>query len=320
MTLSKKYIYSSIAVILVAGIIFYIALIPKIYQHQVSVPYAMLKTGEQFTRPANLVKWYLPFAADDTSRRNVLENKSKYITTKDYSLAITEPSSASAILHSAYKDKVKEFLFTAVSDTADMDASNVTLIYKSTLFNHWRDKGGLEKNAIRSLENLKTYMEDTRQFYGYEIEQTTVADTSFLFRSATVPVSQKRAATKDLFDKLIEYAGKKNAGYTGTRIFYTTPYGKDQLMLFASIGVSNRVNTLPGEGFQYKKMPFGKNLLMATYQGPYGEVSKVYTALENFKADHRLSSMAIPYQKFLNDGYDFSDEQIVQMKVYYPVF
>ena len=67
-------------------------------------------------------------------------------------------------------------------------------------------------------------------------------------------------------------------------------------------------------------MPFGKNLLVANYHGPYGEVHKAYTALENFKADHRLSSMAIPYQKFLQEGYDFSDDEIVQMKVYYPVF
>ena len=70
----------------------------------------------------------------------------------------------------------------------------------------------------------------------------------------------------------------------------------------------------------HKKMPFGKNLLVANYHGPYGEVHKAYTALENFKADHRLSSMAIPYQKFLQEGYDFSDDEIVQMKVYYPVF
>ena len=67
-------------------------------------------------------------------------------------------------------------------------------------------------------------------------------------------------------------------------------------------------------------MPFGKNLLMAVYQGPYGEISKAFTALENFKADHKLSSMAIPYQKFLSEGFDFSDSQIVQMKVYYPIF
>jgi effector-binding domain-containing protein len=119
---------------------------------------------------------------------------------------------------------------------------------------------------------------------------------------------------------LISYAEKRDAGYNGTRIFYAVPYGTEQIMLFASIGVTNRINIPESEEIQYKKMPFGKNLLMATYQGPYGEVSKVYTALENFKSDHKLSSMAIPYQKFLSEGYDFSDEEVVQMKVYYPIF
>ena len=43
-------------------------------------------------------------------------------------------------------------------------------------------------------------------------------------------------------------------------------------------------------------------------------------AADMLPSDHRLSSMAIPYQKFLQEGYDFSDDEIVQMKVYYPVF
>jgi len=67
-------------------------------------------------------------------------------------------------------------------------------------------------------------------------------------------------------------------------------------------------------------MPVGKNLLEASYQGPFGEAHKAYRALESFKTDHNLSSMAIPFQKFLSDGYDFADDQTVQLKVYYPIF
>lgn len=316
----KKYIYGSIVVLVFVAFACYIGFVPQTYQYQVALPYSMLKTGEQLNNPGNLVKWYVPFASDDSAKKNVQEKKSKQIISRDHSATITDPSSVSVVVRSAYKGHVKQFLFIAASEPGDMDVCHVELTWKNTLLGHWLDKGSLEKNAKLSLENLKDYMEDTRQFYGYQIEQTTVADTSFIFLSATVPVTEKRIATKNLFDKLISYAKEKDAGYTGVRIFYTVPYGKDQLILFASIGVSNRIAPGPGEGFQYKKMPFGKNLLMATYQGPYVEVSKVYTALENFKADHKLSSMAIPYQKFLSDGYDFADDQIVQMKVYYPIF
>ncbi|MBL7740886.1 MAG: GyrI-like domain-containing protein [Chitinophagaceae bacterium] len=315
----RKFLLTAV-ILLLTAFIFYSGFVVRSYSYQVTVPYPMLKTGEQFNTPKRVVRWYLPFATDDTAKRNVLDKNSKYITAGEYALEITEPSTISAVLRSAFRNTTKEFLFTAASDPADMSSCTVTMNWRSTLFSRWTDKGGLEEKAKLSLENLKTFMEDTRQFYGYEIERTTVADTSFLFLSVTVPTAEKRKATKDLFDRLIAYAQEKGAGYTSTRIFYSTPYGKDQLMLFASIGITNRVQTAPGEPFQYKKMPLGKNLLTATYQGPYGEVAKAYTALENFKTDHKLTSMAIPYQQFLSDGYDFAEDQVVQMKVYYPVF
>ena len=317
---SKKYIYGSVLTLVVAGLLFYIGFIPKTYRQKVSVPYPMLRAGEQFNNPGALVKWFLPFAGNDSLKKSLQNKKSGIVSSGDYSIEVIDPATISAIVKTGYKNTYNEFIFSAVSDSADMDACNIYLTYQRSLLSHWLDKGGLEKKARESLENLKTYMEDTRQFYGYEIEQTTVTDTSFIFLSATVPVAEKRTATKDLFTRLIDYARQKDAGYNGTRIFYTVPFGKDQAMLFASIGVNNRVITGPGEPVQYKRMPFGKNLLLAVYQGPYGEISKAYTALENFKADHKLSSMAIPYQKFLTEGFDFSDSQIVQMKVYYPIF
>ena len=315
--MSKRKIaaYALALILLVAAGIF-IFFVPRTYTKKVQVPYTMLKTGEQLYSLNSVVKWFRPFTEADISR----QNKSPIVQSGDYKLEITNPTSVSAVIEAGFKNNKKEFLYAATPDSGSMDASVVKLVYKSTLFNHWMDKGGLEKKAAEGLAELKNYMEDTRRFYGYEIEQITVTDTLFVFSSVTVPVADKRAATKKLFDQLIEYAGQKKMDYTGVRIFYFTPYGTDRIMLFASIGVNNAVPLQPGEPFQYKRMPYGKNLLAATYQGPYAEVTKVYAAMENFKQDHKLSSMAIPFQKFLSDGYDFADDQVVQMKVYYPIF
>lgn len=312
----KKWGVLLILLVLLTGAGFYIFFVPRTYTRQVSVPYTMLKTGEQLYNLKTVAKWYRPFAGAGASN----QTNGSVLQSGDYSLEILQPSSVSAILKTGYKGRQKEFLFAATPDSGSMDASVLKLVYKSTLFNHWMDKGGLEHQAKESLEELKNYMEDTRRFYGYEIEQVTVTDTLFVFQSATVPLTEKREATKKLFEQLIDYADKKKLEYTGVRIFYFTPYANDKIMLFASIGVTHAAPVLPGEPYQYKRMPFGKNLLAATYQGPYADVTKVYTALENFKLDHKLSSMAIPFQKFLSEGFDFADDQVVQMKVYYPIF
>lgn len=315
----RRYKIILLALLLLAGLYYYTGIMTRTFEKEVAVPYTMQKTGEQLYQMKNVVKWYFPFSTYNNLAEKIVGNTLP-TATDGHEISILTPTSVSSIIEGAYKGNKRQFLFTAVTDTNELDACKIKLHYKCSLLDNWLDKGGLIKEAKKSLENLKAYMEDTKQFYGYTIEETTVADTAFIFRSATVPIAKKRAATKELFEQLIEYSNANNGGYTGARIFYSIPYGKDMTMLFASIGVSNMIVTKPGEPVQYKRMPFGKNLLMATYQGPYKDIDKVYLALENFKTDHKLSSMAIPYQKFLSDGYDFADDQIVQMKVYYPIF
>lgn len=318
--MKKKYLYVSLAFILVAALIVYTCFVTKTYEKEVSVPYTMQKAGEQLYQLDNVIKWVPPFSYTDSLKTLKGLRKTKTILINGVRITIISSSAISSILEFQKGNQTKQFLFSAVPDTSNLTTCKVKLIYKATLLSQLLDKGGLIKNAAASLENLKSYMEDTRQFYGHEIKQSTVADTSFLFKSVTVPVEEKRTATKQLFEELIAYANAKKSEYNGTRIFYSTPYGSDKIMLFASIGVSKEVITGANEHIQYKRMPFGKNLLEASYQGPYKDVTAVYEALEAFKADHSFTSMAIPYQKFLSDGYDFADDQVVQMKIYYPIF
>jgi effector-binding domain-containing protein len=318
--MKKKYLYLLLTLLLIAAAIIYTCFVSKTYEKEVTVPYTMQKTGEQLNQLNNIVKWHIPFSFNDSLKTHKGLKKLKTTSLNDLNITVFTSSTISSVLEMQKGNKKNQFLFSAVPDTGNLTSCKVKLIYKTTLWNKLLDGGGLIKNAEASLENLKNYMEDTRLFYGYEIKQSTVADTSFLFKSLIVPLAEKRTVTKQLFDELIAYAKAKNGEYNGIRIFYSTPYGSDKIMLFASIGVSNEIITKPGEAMQYKRMPLGKNLLEATYQGPYKDVVSVYDALEAFKSDHSLTSMAIPYQKFLSDGYDFADDQIVQMKIYYPIF
>jgi hypothetical protein len=306
------------AIIIITG--GYTGLVTKNWEKKVSIPYSMLKTGEQLNNAANLIKWFRPFAGNEILKETVQDGQKTPFESEGFALQVLQASTVGSILRLSHGGNSHELTFSAASEPTAMDECTVTLRYKASLLAHWLDRGKLEEKALESLENLKTYMEDTRQFYGYEIEQTTVTDTAYIFKSSIVPATDRRAETKKLYDELIAYANANNGGYNGVRIFYATPYGTDKIMLFASIGVSNEVKTVPGGAIQYKRMPLGKNLLMATYQGPLNQVTRVFQAMESFKADHKLSSMAIPYMKFMSDGYDFADDQVVQLKVYYPIF
>lgn len=313
-----KRVYWLLALLLAGVIVYGLFFYPVRIKKTIVVPYTMFKSGEQLSNTRNLVKWYAPFTINDTASISKIGN-SHLVVSGDYRAEITDITMFSSVIKAGYKGKEKYFYFTALADSTETQASTISLSYASTLFSKWFSKSELEKNAVKSLDNLKDYMTDTRLFYGSEIQQVLVEDTAFLFSRVTVPATQRKAATKKIYEDLIAYAEKNNAGYNGIRIYYTLRSG-DEITIFASIGVSNEVQTGADDVIQYKMMPYGKKLLMTSYQGPFSQSSKAFKALENFKADHSLTSMAIPFQKFMTDGYDFDDDQVVQLKVYYPVF
>jgi hypothetical protein len=311
----------SLLIITIAALCFitgFVFLYPVKIQKKVMVPYTMYKAGEQFNKSENLINWYVPFAGN-SGTVIIKSGKSHMVTSGGYSAEIGNITMFSASIEAGYKSNQKTFFFTALSDSAEMLSSTIILSYKSTLFRKWAGKSVLEKNAEQSLENLAGYMTDTKRFYGFDIQKVLVEDTSFLFSRMVVLFKNRKEGTRKIFEKLIDYAEENMAGYNGTRIFYSLKSG-DEVILFAGIGVSKMMETTPDGSIQYKRMPFGKNLLVTTYQGPFGESYRAFEALEKFRKDQGLSSMAIPYQKFLSDGYDFSDDQVVQMKVYYPIF
>lgn len=296
---SRLFILTVLSFILVAAA--FVAFSKQTYQEQVEINYALLKTGEQLRSKAQVQRWYLSSSGGSDS------------------LSVSEQTPFSARIKAQYQGKEKYFHFSINGDTLNAQRSTVTLRYENTRFNQWFGKDPLIHDARKSLQNLKAYMEDSKRFYGYEIQLVKVEDTAFLFKSVTVPLSMKREATRKLFDELIAYAASQEAGYNGVRIFYSLKGEKD-IKLFASIGVTKAMDPAPTTGIEYKKMPLGKNLLVASYQGSLSEVDKAYQAMDRFKSDHNFTSMAIPFQKILSDGYDFSDEQVVQLKIYSPVF
>lgn len=313
-----KKVYWLLALIVTGIAGWFLFFYPVRITRSVKVPYTMFKAGEQLTNARNLVRWYEPFLPADTSGI-VKSNDKQLVRSGDYSAEINNTTMYSTLLTAGYKNSKKEFALNAFTDTTASSSSTVTLVYYTNLFHQWFSKPVLEKNAEKSLENLREYMTDTRRFYGFEIQMVPVEDTVFLFSRVTVPLAERKEATKKLFEKLIAAAEKWNAAYNGTRIYYSQKTDTD-ITLFASIGITNLVDIPANSDIELKRMPFRKNLLVANYQGAFGQSNKAIRALEAFITDHSLTNVAIPFQKFMSDGYEFDDDQVVQLKIYYPVF
>lgn len=311
----KRKIVGGIVLLLASFFVFYILFFHNEFQKTIHLPLPILTVTDQFKNPENLQKWFAPF---DTGGDVAVDSATKKINAGDFQVQIRDESLYSSLLTYSTTENEKQFIIAAQPDTAKNSITSLSIIYKSSYFKKWFGQDDLTKNALSSFDGFREYIEDSKRVYGYEIKPVKVVDTLFLFERRTVPLADKRKGMKSIFENLIAYAEKNNLGYTGNRIFYSLKTG-NTITLFASIGIT-RETEIPGNAaIEIKRMPFEKKLLEATYQGTFGESNKVFEALEKFIADHYLATMGIPYQKFISDGYDFADEQVVQMKVYYPI-
>jgi len=311
----KRKVITGIVVLLSTFFLFYILFFQHEFTKTIHLPLPILTVTEQFKNPENLQKWFAPF---DIGGSVSFDSSSKKINSGEYKLQIKDQSLYSSLLIYSNSKKEKQFIISALPDTTKNSITSLSIIYKSSYFKKWFGQDDLIKNALTSFTNFHEYIEDSKRVYGYEIKPVKVVDTLFLFERRTVQQADKRQAMKSIFENLIAYAAKNSMGYTGNRIFYSQKTG-DNITLFASIGITREIAIPENISVEVKRMPFEKKLLEATYQGTFGESGKVFTALEKFITDHYLATMGIPYQKFISDGYDFADDQVVQMKVYYPI-
>ena len=249
-----------------------------------------------------------------------MERVKKWFNTADsgYTITIEKANPFEFIFVHEKSGKNTPLRFVVSPDTADSKITKIVYRYSDGIF--MGDAGRLKEEVALSVRQLGDSLSTTSYVYGYNIKEITVTDSSFLFQQKVVKRTEEQVAIRQLFDELLAYAGKRGAGYNGVRIFYSQPMPDNRVALFGSIGVNIYTPTRPDENIQYKMMPYGKKLLIMDYEGPYGKTKELYSVLEEFKRNNNLVSMAIPFQKFLSEGYGFADSQVVKTRISYPVF
>lgn len=306
-----------LVIILAVALVGTVALFPFSVTEQVEIESGFGTVAEQFSNNANLAKWFLPFANEPKEDVKIKTSGTTVLESAKASMQKNMPDTYSAIL---VLNKEKKAVFVIAPVTEDIRSSIVYLSYKTNYLNRFLRLNKSEKLFSESLKNLKLYMEDPLQFYGYEMKIVPVSDTTFLVTKTTARKEEITQKANALFEKLIAFAEKNNGGYTGVRIFHKERITGDVYDLSAGIGVTSDFPVLAAPGIEYKRMPFQKNLLVTTYTGLYGDIWKAYEAIALFKKENGLGSMAISFEKFPEGTLNFSDSEMVRVEIYYPIF
>lgn len=304
------------ALIVLTGSILYTTLVPGVYQKEIVINAPLLRLYKQISVINNFAKWHPAIAGADSAAITI-SGRDK-LSTAQVSLQIVTLTERSCLLRVSEKEKSKDVLYSITEDT--VGRNRVTILYKTTLWKKLTGGDPALLSAEKSLASLKEYTEDTRRVYGFPISLTQVTDTTFLFTSEVVANKEKKASVKKLYQLLTSYAAAKDAGYTGTNIFYISAAGKDSVRLYQSIGVSKNTMQLPLYGpITLKRMPYRKNLVTAAYKGKLGDIPNVFNAMEQFSIDNKMISMAIPFIKFAEGETDFDDEKLITAQAFFPV-
>jgi hypothetical protein len=293
----------------------FVLLTPRKVHYDIRSPYSMDVTGRILNRPEKVATWYLPFNTKDSNSLRISPMPAS-IRSGDDQLRIVSITSLSGIYSVSQGKDSADFLFTAKHDTVDI-SSLISLVYKTSLFNQLTGGNTLERNARVSLDNLEEKLKDPAFFYGWPLRRITVEDTSFLTARKKVGPNELQKGRKELFDMLLKAAKDRDAGYNGVRIFHPVKDG-DGWSLFAGVGVTKHFDTPENEPIQYRMMPYKKSLLVCDYKGPYYNVEKINAALKQYVDDHQMINMAIPFEKILQDSYDFGDSAIVNLRITFP--
>ena len=172
-----------------------------------------------------------------------------------------------------------------------------------------------EKNGD-IIQQLKGFMEDAKQYYGFDISEKSVAESYLAVKKETIPAKNKYPAiinaAKELHVFIDQHHVKAVQALAGA--YYSQK--NDSLQILIGIPVNKQV--APSANIVFMNMPGGK-VLVGDYNGKYGERQKIYSAMEKYIRDHSLLKQVAPFERYLNNKVPESDSDLVNMQVNYPV-
>jgi hypothetical protein len=280
------------------------------------VTFKALRAADHLSDPRKVSKWMLPFS--QLPAGELVYTPNSIIGGKD-TLIIRQLSAVDIGYTLKSPDLHAGFTITAAPMDNRPGVTRLLLSWAGEDAALGKGNRAAAKSVHASMDSLASYFTIPEKMYGYPIRDIKVTDTAFLFASRTIATADFPQASAALFEMLLRQAAKYKVPYTGVRIFNMEKMG-DRRVIYAGIGIEYRVDTSPGDSAAFKWMPYQKNLLAVDMEGPYSEVDRVKESLEQYRVDKEMVSMAIPFHKYLSDGYGYTDSQRVRIRVCLPVY
>ncbi|AMR31555.1 hypothetical protein A0256_09005 [Mucilaginibacter sp. PAMC 26640] len=163
--------------------------------------------------------------------------------------------------------------------------------------------------------NLKNYLEDPLQYYGFAIKNQVVENKVMMVirqKSARNNICQDNLAA---FRYLLNFSTSEKLKITGPVELQYVASMSDSAEVMIGLPVAKK---LP-QAIRIQYMDtYGGKVLVGYFKGKYKDRQKLYAAMNLYLADHYLHEQTKPLEKFSNNQLPDKDESTVDLQIIIP--
>jgi hypothetical protein len=175
-----------------------------------------------------------------------------------------------------------------------------------------------EKNMNAILERLETFLQKKENIYGVDIKETLVKDSALISTRRQFDHFPNAQEIDSMIQSLKKYISQNNANEKNSPMLNVFDLGNSRYEAMTAIPVDKALPKT--DEFAPKFLLKGGNILEAQIQGGPYTIKKGLEELENYRADYKFNSPAIPYQLLVTDRAKEPDTTKWITRLYYPVF
>jgi len=185
-------------------------------------------------------------------------------------------------------------------------------------FAQYRDAKQTEKNMNEILQSLKTFLEKKENIYGVDIKETLVKDSALISTRRQFDHFPNAQEVDSMIQGLKKYISQNNAIEKNLPMLNVFDLGNSRYEAMTAIPVDKALPKT--KEFAPKFLLKGGNILEGQIQGGPYTIKKGLEELENYRADYKFDSPAIPYQLLVTDRAKEPDTTKWITKIYYPIY
>jgi effector-binding domain-containing protein len=207
------------------------------------------------------------------------------------------------------------YLYSIIPDSNPL-ITRMIVILKTNLINYVVPSLRKVRIAETNVNCFKSYMEDVKQYYGFDIRTQFTAEENTVVKSKIVLSGEAYAAVSQMQIELHDYITLKHLNRVGRVILQFIPKHNDSVQLLMGIPVNEK--TVAESGFLYMYVPATRTVI-ADYTGKHQDRKAIYAALQKYLQDKYLHTKIPAFETYEGKMPSGGNDEI-SFKLNCPVF